>query len=163
RHHPAAQGPLWLPGVVPLPRRPGRRRLAALEPPRQPARPGDPDVRDVARPGGIRPRREVSRPRLHAARRPARPPVQLGPSQGGKPVLFVWGFFSDRFGPALAHRIIDFFKTDPRYGVTLVGGCPWAWRAEKDAEWARAQRRFDVISPWNVGNVMTAGGQKHAA
>ena len=30
----------------------------------------------------------------------------------GKPVLFVWGFFSDRFGPALAHRIIDFFKAD---------------------------------------------------
>jgi hypothetical protein len=82
---------------------------------------------------------------------------------GGKPVLFVWGFYSDRFGPALAHRIIDFFKTDPRYGVTLVGGCPWAWRAEKDAEWARALRRFDVISPWNVGNVMTVGGQKHAA
>ena len=32
---------------------------------------------------------------------------------GGKPVVFVWGFYSDRFGPALAHRIIDFFKTDP--------------------------------------------------
>ncbi len=82
---------------------------------------------------------------------------------GGKPVVFVWGFYSDRFGPALAHRVIDFFKTDKRYGATLVGGCPWQWRAEKDAEWARAFRRFDVISPWNVGNVMEAGGQKHAA
>jgi len=30
--------------------------------------------------------------------------------EGGKPVLFVWGFFSDRFDPALAHRIIDFFQ-----------------------------------------------------
>jgi hypothetical protein len=82
---------------------------------------------------------------------------------GGKPVVMVWGFFSDRFGPALAHRVIDFFKTDGRYGATLIGGCQWQWRAEKDAEWARAFRRFDVLSPWNVGNVMKAGGQKHAA
>jgi hypothetical protein len=82
---------------------------------------------------------------------------------GGKPVLFVWGFFPDRFGPALAHRIIDFFKADGRYGVTLVGGCPWRWRAERDAEWARAFRRFDVISPWNVGNYSTSGGRRQAA
>jgi hypothetical protein len=82
---------------------------------------------------------------------------------GGKPVVFVWGFFSDRFGPALAHRIIDFFKADTKYGATLVGGCPWQWRAEKDAAWAKAFRRFDVISPWNVGNVMRVKGQKHAA
>jgi hypothetical protein len=81
----------------------------------------------------------------------------------GKPVVFVWGFYSDRFEPALAHRIIDFFKTDKRYGATLVGGCQWQWRTEKDAEWARAFRRFDVISPWNVGNIMKAGGLKHAA
>jgi hypothetical protein len=83
--------------------------------------------------------------------------------QSGKPVLFVWGFYSDRFGPALAHRIIDFFKTDKRYGVTLIGGCPWQWRDEKDVEWAKAFRRFDVISPWNVGNVTEAAGQQQAA
>jgi hypothetical protein len=82
---------------------------------------------------------------------------------GGKPVVFVWGFYSDRFAPALAHRIIDFFTKDRRYGATLIGGCPWPWRAEKDAEWARALRRFDVISPWNVGNVMKVAGRKHAA
>jgi hypothetical protein len=82
---------------------------------------------------------------------------------GGKPVLFVWGFYSDRFGAELAHRIIDFFKNDPKYGVTLVGGCQWHWRTEKDAQWARAFRRFDVISPWNVGNVMRVDGRKQAA
>src|SRR5262245_48487556 len=60
---------------------------------------------------------------------------------GGKPVVFVWGFYSDRFGPALAHRVIDFFKTDKKYGATLVGGCQWQWRAEKDVEWAKAFRR----------------------
>jgi hypothetical protein len=82
---------------------------------------------------------------------------------GGKPVVFIWGFYPDRFDSALAHRIIDFFKTERKYHATLVGGCPWDWRAEKDREWARAFRRFDVISPWNVGNVMKVKGQKHAA
>ena len=83
----------------------------------------------------------------------------------GKPVLMVWGFFEDRFGPALAHRIIDFFKKDPQYSVTLVGGCQWYWRIpgkQLNAEWARAFRRFDVISPWNVGNVSIAGDTKSA-
>lgn len=81
----------------------------------------------------------------------------------GKPVVFVWGFYSDRFGPALAHRIIDLFKTVPGYEATLVGGCQWQWRAEPDAEWARAFRRFDVISPWNVGNTTRVEGRKQAA
>jgi hypothetical protein len=82
---------------------------------------------------------------------------------GGKPVVFVWGFYSDRFGPKLAHRIIDFFKSEGRYGATLVGGCPWYWRSEKDAEWRRAFRRFDVISPWNVGNYQEVAGRRQAA
>jgi hypothetical protein len=81
----------------------------------------------------------------------------------GKPVLFVWGFFSDRFDAARAHRIIDFLKNDPTYAVTLIGGCPWQWRTERDPEWARALRRFDVISPWNVGHVTTVDGRKQAA
>ncbi|OWK38677.1 Glycosyl hydrolase family 99 [Fimbriiglobus ruber] len=81
----------------------------------------------------------------------------------GKPVLFVWGFYSDRFGPDLANRVIDFFKNDPKYGVTLVGGCQWAWRTEKDLAWAKVFRRFDVISPWNVGNFERVDGRKYAA
>lgn len=81
----------------------------------------------------------------------------------GKPVLFVWGFFEDRFDAALAHRIIDFFKGDHRYGVTLIGGCQWQWRTVEDKEWARAFRRFDVISPWNVGNHSVSNGKKLAA
>jgi hypothetical protein len=81
----------------------------------------------------------------------------------GKPVVFVWGLFPDRFGPALAHKVIDLFQADGPYAATLVGGCPWQWRAEKDAEWARAFRRLDVLSPWNVGNVTNVDGEKHAA
>jgi hypothetical protein len=82
---------------------------------------------------------------------------------GGKPVVFVWGFFPDSFGHGLAHRIIDLFKADGPYEATLAGGCPWSWRSVKDAEWARAFRRFDVISPWNVGNYSKAGDRRHAS
>jgi hypothetical protein len=80
-----------------------------------------------------------------------------------KPVLFVFGFYADRFGPNLANRIIDFFKADPKYAVTLIGGCQWWWRDEKDKEWAKAFRRFDIISPWNVGNYTKVGDQKQAS
>jgi hypothetical protein len=80
-----------------------------------------------------------------------------------KPVLFVWGFFSDRFDASLAHRIIDFLKDDDRYAVTLIGGCQWQWRNVQDVEWARAFRRLDLISPWNVGNYAVSDGKKVAA
>jgi hypothetical protein len=82
---------------------------------------------------------------------------------GGRPVVMVWGFFPDRFDAALAHRIVDIFGEDDRRGVTLVGGVPWWWRTVGDREWARAYRRFDVISPWNVGNVTVEDGRKLAA
>jgi hypothetical protein len=81
----------------------------------------------------------------------------------GKPVVFVWGFYSDRFGPALAHRIIDAFKAEGPYQATLIGGCAWQWRSETNAEWARAFRRFDVMSPWNVGNYREQGGRRQAS
>ncbi len=81
----------------------------------------------------------------------------------GKPVLFVWGFYSDRFEAHRAHALINLLKADDKYSVTLVGGCQWYLREEKDAEWAKAFRRLDVISPWNVGNVTTVDQQKHAA
>jgi hypothetical protein len=47
--------------------------------------------------------------------------------------------------------------------ATLIGGCQWWWRTAKDPQWARAFRRFDIISPWNVGNTENIRGQKHAA
>ena len=81
----------------------------------------------------------------------------------GKPVLFIWGFYSDRFGPDLADKIVDFFKNDPKYSVTLIGGCQWWWRTEKNPEWSRVFRKFDVISPWNPGNSTEIDGEKHAA
>lgn len=81
----------------------------------------------------------------------------------GRPVLFVWGFFSDRFSAAIANRLIDGLKQAGPYQVTLVGGCQWYWRREANPEWAQVFRRFDVLSPWNVGNTAQIDGQKHAA
>jgi hypothetical protein len=81
----------------------------------------------------------------------------------GKPVVFLWGFYPERFRASVAHRVIDAFKNEGPYQATLVGGCTWQWRTVKDAEWARAFRRFDVISPWNVGNWHEVEGQREAS
>lgn len=83
--------------------------------------------------------------------------------QDGKPVLAIFGFYSERFAPALAHRILNFFKEDEKYRVHLVGGCQWQWRTEKDPEWARAFRRFDTIKPWNIGNATQVGNKVYAS
>jgi hypothetical protein len=81
----------------------------------------------------------------------------------GRPVLMIWGFFSDRFSAALANQIIDYFKADPAYGVTLVGGGEWWWRTDATPGWDSVFRRFDVYSPWNVGNVSIDGTNKYAS
>ncbi len=75
----------------------------------------------------------------------------------GKPVLMIWGFFPERFSTNLANQIIDYFKNDPAYGVTLVGGGAWWWQSETAPGWSNVFRRFDVYSPWNVGNVSLDG------
>ncbi len=81
----------------------------------------------------------------------------------GKPLLFVWGFYPDRFSAAVANQIIDMLKKEGPGAVTLVGGVPWDWRSVRDPAWAQVFRRFDVLSPWNVGNVAPAGGRKYAS
>lgn len=81
----------------------------------------------------------------------------------GKPVVFVWGFFEDRFDADLANRIIDFFQKESPYQATLIGGCQWDWRTVQDPGWAKAFRKLDVISPWNVGNYSRVDRQKWAA
>ncbi|MFO0958349.1 MAG: glycoside hydrolase family 71/99-like protein [Isosphaeraceae bacterium] len=80
----------------------------------------------------------------------------------GKPVVFVWGFFPDRFPASIAHKVIDVFKSGGPLEATLIGGVPWTWRAERGDEWARALRRFDVISPWNVGHYADKKGVRSA-
>lgn len=68
--------------------------------------------------------------------------------EDGKPVLALWGFFANRFPGAYAHRLLDYFL--PR--AYVIGGVNWPWRQDKDPDWVRAYRRFNAISPWNVGH-----------
>jgi hypothetical protein len=67
----------------------------------------------------------------------------------GKPVLAIFGFFTDRMDGKEANAIIDYFEGQ---GVALVGAGQWWWRKETDPEWTRAFRRFTAYSPWDVGN-----------
>ncbi len=85
--------------------------------------------------------------------------------EGGRPVLMVWGFYpKQNIDADLANRIIDFFKNDPKYRVFLAGGCEWEWRTETTEGWPAFLRRFDAISPWNVGNYTIDGdGKKWAS
>jgi len=81
--------------------------------------------------------------------------------EGGLPVLMIWGFYpKQNITPELANRMIDFFKNDPKYRVFLAGGCEWEWRTEPTPGWAEFLRRFDAISPWNVGNYSVDGAGK---
>lgn len=81
----------------------------------------------------------------------------------GKPVLEIFGFFSDRFTGKQANAIIDAFDTKDKYAVTLVGAGQWWWRRETDPEWSRAFRRFAAYSPWDVGNAGRDGDKVVAA
>jgi hypothetical protein len=77
----------------------------------------------------------------------------------GKPVVLLWGLgFKDRpWSPAQAEELIDFFRSDPRYGgVYLIGGVDAHWRtlrgaSRPDEAWAKVYRSFDAISPWDAG------------
>ncbi|QDT14404.1 glycoside hydrolase family 71/99-like protein [Alienimonas californiensis] len=82
----------------------------------------------------------------------------------GRPVVFLWGLYPERFDAALTHRLLDFFQEDGPYAATVVGGVQWQWRTVEDPGWAAAFRRLDVISPWNVGNMsVDAEGVRWAA
>jgi hypothetical protein len=88
--------------------------------------------------------------------------------QGGKPVVQIWGFYYKNSGnamtPAVAYRLIDFFKAPGPYSAYLVGGGDWDWRRNPDPEWQAFLRRFDAYSPWNVGNVsLDLLGVSHAS
>lgn len=76
----------------------------------------------------------------------------------GKPVLEIFGFFTDRFDGKAANAIIDAFDTNDKYAVTLIGAGQWWWRRETDPEWTRAFRRFAAYSPWDVGNTQRIDG-----
>jgi hypothetical protein len=73
-----------------------------------------------------------------------------------KPAVQVWGFLRNSGGnamtPALANKLIKFFKSDGPYKAYLVGGGDWDWRRNPDKKWRAVYHRFDAYMPWNVGN-----------
>jgi hypothetical protein len=81
----------------------------------------------------------------------------------GKPVLFIFGFFTDRFADAsLPQQIVWWFKTNSIQSVALIGSGEWWWRSETDPGWSSLFRSFDGYEPWNTGNYTVVGTDKYA-
>ncbi len=85
----------------------------------------------------------------------------------GKPVVAVWGIgFNDgrRYTLDECAALIDFLKTDPRYGgCTVMVGVPSWWRTLKrdsvpDKKLHDVIRKADIVSPWTVGRYRTLDG-----
>ena len=80
----------------------------------------------------------------------------------GRPVVAVWGVgFSDRRKYTLdeCERLVEFLKTDPKYGRnTVMLGVPAWWRilrrdALPDPKLHAICAKADVVSPWMVGRI----------
>lgn len=82
----------------------------------------------------------------------------------GKPVLFLFGFYPDRFvtNPALPRQIVTWFKTNPVVPVTLIGSGEWEWNSETAAGWSELFTNLDGYMPWNTGNFSYAGTNRYA-
>ena len=70
----------------------------------------------------------------------------------GKPVVGVFGFFSDRFAASVGNQVLDIFQNDGPYQAFVIGSGQWWWRSETDTGWPEVFRRMDAWIPWNVGN-----------
>jgi hypothetical protein len=86
---------------------------------------------------------------------------------GGRPVVAVWGVgFNDarRYTLAECERLVDFLKSDKRYGgFTVVLGVPTGWRtldadSVRDPALHRVLGKADILSPWTVGRYRTLPG-----
>ena len=67
----------------------------------------------------------------------------------GKPVVSIFGFWSNRFSAAIAHQILDIFE-QPGYEAVVIGSgeAPeWGVRG-----WSEVYARMFAYTPWNVGN-----------
>jgi|GEM_PF-572296 len=69
----------------------------------------------------------------------------------GKPVVGLYGFFTDWFSAADAHRILDVFQNSGPYSAFVMGSGQWWWRSA-EADWLDIYKRMDAYIPWNVGH-----------
>jgi hypothetical protein len=73
----------------------------------------------------------------------------------GKPVVGIYGFYTDRFSPAIAAQVLDVFQNGGKYAAYVAGSGEWWWRTDNAPGWSDIFHRMDAWIPWNVGN--TAG------
>ncbi len=74
----------------------------------------------------------------------------------GKPVVIIWGLFSDRYSVTTASQVQNFFKNDPVYGGNFcIGGTPGNWRTVTTTGWPAFYRAWHCIHPWTVGGYRT--------
>jgi hypothetical protein len=71
---------------------------------------------------------------------------------GGKPVVGIFGFFTDRFSSALANEVLDIFQNDGPYGAFVVASGQVLEPEQHLTGWLDVRGRVDAYTPWNVGN-----------
>ena len=69
----------------------------------------------------------------------------------GKPVVGIFGFFSDRFSAAFGNQILDLFQEEGSLQAFVAGSGMWPW-ATQSGEWLDVFHRMDAYIPWNIGN-----------
>jgi len=76
----------------------------------------------------------------------------------GKPILIIFGFYTNRFKDAtLPQQIVNWFKTNSIQPVTLIGSGDWGWRTQtNNVGWSNLFRSFNGYLPWNTGNYSTS-------
>ena len=71
----------------------------------------------------------------------------------GKPIVGIFGFFSERFSSTIADQVLDIFQQGGQYGAFVVGSGEWWWRTDNASGWPNVFKRMDAWIPWNVGNI----------
>ena len=70
----------------------------------------------------------------------------------GKPVVGVYGFYTDRFSPETAAEVLDIFQKGGKYAAYVAGSGEWWWYTDTAPGWSAVFHRMDAWIPWNVGN-----------
>ena len=73
----------------------------------------------------------------------------------GKPVVGIYGFFTNDLAITDANNVLDIFQSGGQYEAYVVGSGEWWWRTETEDSapgWPQVFRRMDAWIPWNVGH-----------
>jgi hypothetical protein len=69
----------------------------------------------------------------------------------GKPVVALYGFFSNSCDVDTLGAALDIFKSGGPYEAFVIGSGEWWWNTDTASGWAQLFRRVDAWTPWNVG------------